>query len=260
MRNKKVIYILSFFLVIGLLFLINQYQTRTDQIIINKFNYLFDISDTNNFSIHRITTKKVELHSGNEFLEKNVTSSSTINGRISFDVESQTFWMRTSESKLHENDKLYHTHEELVNFDMVGKVISIIEKEPLSPQPGLLLKNEVPLSYDWNDKTSIFYVDKYIKTKFNWGSLNPFRGFGDSYARVDNRISQGIAILNLTIAQTVLTFKTDTENTNPRYTFQIGLYKLPKKYSVDKELFLVYIDDTYLNKKDKGLYLIQSSD
>lgn len=260
MRNKKVIYILSIFIVIGLLFLIKEYHTRSNQISINKFNYLFDISDTTNLSIHRITSKKVELHSGNEFLDELGIQSGAIKGRIFYDIVSKTFWLNTSEYKLPDKDRLGYTHEELVNFDMAGKVISSTKRENKSLHPGLLLKNEVPLTYSWNDKTSIFYVDKYIKTKFHWGSLNPFQGFGDSYAKVDNRISQGIAILNLTIAQTVLTFKTDTENTGSGYTFRMGLYKLPRKYSEDKELFLVYIDDTYLNKKDKGLYLIQSSD
>lgn len=80
MYNKRVIYIFSIIIVIGLLFLINQYQKKTDEIIIGKFKYLFETSDTDNFSVNRITAKKVELYYGSEVLNEQDSVSSAIKG------------------------------------------------------------------------------------------------------------------------------------------------------------------------------------
>lgn len=259
-KGKIFVIILDITIVLIVIYLIFSYSKNQ---ISNKKEYIEykimpKIKHTGNYKIIQITNKKLSYNFGDEFATdaenqeyyKDKNPKERIDGYIYFDKINRNFWIKTTEHIDPKDGHLPYPYSEWLNYDFHGNILLKKDEYEFKKSPGVILKNEITNFYDWNNQNSTFFVEHFEKQKFIWSSLNPMRGYGSPNGSSVDWYWEGTAYLKLRMNENFINFKTETVSTNFGYNFEISLYRL------NDEIAFIYIDDEYLNDKDKGLYLI----
>ena len=242
---------------VGVLYILN---TITGKKLNEQYSFISEIKETKNYTVKRIINKELTYHFDREFeTEARENKEDDIDSYIYYTAVTNNFWIETNEyvhpRPIEERTQPY-LFEEWLNVDMNGNILSVKADSNIKTKPGMLLKNEVTLYYDWKDKSSRFYVDHFYRQKFNWNSLNPLRGWGAPNGIPPNRYWEGTTFMKLLMDKETLEFKINTMTMESGYTFDLNLYRIPKS-ATNKETVFLYIGNKYLSDSDKGLYIIR---
>jgi hypothetical protein len=245
----------------------------------NKWNethlYINEITKAENYALSRITDRDLDFRYGyaaNKELTEYYTDTyhmeggvitndyannqeQGLGGCVFFDSLTKTIWIKTIEV-----GQSGQNHFELINIGLDGRMIShqAAPDSTVDLQGLLVLKSDVTLWYDWNDKKSNVYVDHIMRQEFNWGSLNPFKGFGNPTGGGTTIYWKALAFLNIELESSKLKFKTKTATVDQGdYSLNAFVYRVPKKYTNGLEMVFLYMgSERSVDKDDTGLYLI----
>ncbi|WP_310554449.1 hypothetical protein [Flavobacterium sp.] len=264
-KIKKVLIVLFFLcLIFFLKYFFNDYKIKST-------NFITQIKSNSKYTIQRITNKGLCNHNCYEYSTpeeikeyfKIINPKKSINGSIYLDTLKNTIWTQTSEYIEPKDDGLiYYIHTEWINFNLTGKILNTVENGNFKKAPGVILENEITNFYNWDNKSSNFYVNDFIRQSFNWNCLNPFSGYGNPNSDGNSDIWEGYVFFNLKInKKNLIQFKSIANSTTYGYSFNMEFYHLPKTKKLNEEIILIYFDpisDSYEDISSKGLYLIKS--
>ncbi len=228
--------------------------TLSSMLIKNKkyedYKLISEINYVDSYKVALITNREPFFQFGNEFTDISDSTKLIIpsrdeekEGYIYFNRATKSFWI---ESQNHS------APNEWINFDMNGKIISIKEGDFLKKSPGEIIKSEITDTYEWNDKSSHFFVSYFHKQKYNWARLNPLNGMGNPTG-ISSKISwEGTAYMNLLMKDATIKFKTQNYSKSyGGYAFEPILFRIDNAEALG-EIVLLYIRDEY----HSGLYMI----
>lgn len=253
--SRKILVSISV-LVSGVIIVIMFYHIRNRKWF-DSHKYIYEISKQESYTIKRITDKRLTYHFGDEFATGSTNLNDRIDGYIFYDTLQHTFWIETTEYIIPEEEEgIVYENTEWVSIDLNGNVMDKREEvDSIAHNSWVLLKTEITNFYKWKDE-STFFVQHFARERFNWDSLNPLRNYGSPTGGTPSTYWEGVAYLTLQMERSTIQFKTKTSTTDRSYSFSIDLYRVPPRYQSGRELAFLYIDEHYLNHKDKGLYLI----
>lgn len=238
-----------FLIVILSLFLNSNLSSQGEKM---KISFINEMTITDKYTIKQITVKRIEYHNWSGInpveserychYEIGGCGEGKIDGSVHFDTIKKTIWIETYQSE-------YIDNTEWVNYDLDGNVLAKVkgnkmtrnEMSKLERKNWITFQSEIIPHYNWENKNSKFYMEDFTRERFNWSSLNPLRGWGNPNGSSETPYWEVTALLNLKMEKSNIKFKSITHTTSYGFTFEIELYRIPKKYTLDEEIVLLYI-------------------
>lgn len=138
-------------------------------------------------------------------------------------------------------------------FDTGGNIIKQNNTD-LSKIPVISLP-EIGIESIFSNTNAQFFVEKYIKQKNIWNSLNPLRGMGNPNGNSQNLYLDGFAFDNLSIKNDTLKFKTVAEKGENGLNIELTLFAL-NITDLSKNAYIILVSQRYM---EEGLYLINTN-
>ncbi|KAA2243829.1 hypothetical protein F0L74_15250 [Chitinophaga agrisoli] len=218
--------------------------------VYRSYQTISELKDHESYTIKKLTGKELYYQSGLRFADTGKDDSGSP-GYIYYDTLQHNLWVETTERLDRKDGHLPYPFEEWLNIDLNGNTIAVKPDSSMLKAPGVVLKSDISNTYKWDDLKTQFYLEFFFKEKFNWSSLNPFKGIG-SLNGASSHTWKGMAYFKLLMQKNAIHFRINTANIT---NYQMELYRLPPQYT-DRETVLLYIHDKYFDKKETGLYLI----
>ncbi len=215
------------------------------------YKFITELETVGSYKVTKISRSSLCYHGPNEFIPESEIGEDGFfmpregnEGFIYYDSVQKSFWIE---------ERNYDTTNDWVNFDMEGKIIQKTIRDSLKERPGEIMKNEIPGIYNWDDKTSGFYVDYFQKERYCWRNLNPFYGMGNPTGPPPKVLWSGTEYLNLLMQDTTIQFKFKNYSMPSSYLINMELYRLDDKELSGEIAFLYFFTH---HCEGRGLYMI----
>ena len=244
-----------FFVIV--IFVINHYIDQRKQREIESRPFLNELKSHDEWHITKITGKNVlsQFNDDESFPNPNAYNRDyPINwGPIFYDSIRKNIWVEITSLNTTVSHGVANEDKEWICFDTSGNIIKQNNTD-LSKIPVISLP-EIGIESIFSDSSAQFFVEKYIKQKNIWNSLNPLRGMGNPNGNSQNLYSDGIAFVNLTLKNDTIKFKAAAEKGENGLNIKLTLFALNMR-DLSKNSYIILVSQRYM---EEGLYLINTN-